>query len=188
MEKILTNPDVLSLEAPLAAEPRVSVRTRNRLRFIAYWLFTLPVAWEMVAGAMWDLLQIEYVRTVMVHLGYPLYFLFIIGVWKLPCAVTLLVPRFPRLKEWAYAGAFFNYTGAAASHLFVGDATSKWVGPLAFAAFTLGSWALRPEDRRFSQGAPGPVLRPVAWLVPLGIAAAFLILALLTLPVGPPPP
>jgi DoxX-like family len=85
----------------------------------------------------------------MTHLGYPIYFLFIIGAWKLPCALALVAPRFPRLKEWAYAGAFFNYTGAAASHLLAGDGADKWVGPLVLAAFTLASWALRPASRRF---------------------------------------
>ena len=50
-----------------------------------------------------------------VHLGYPLYFITIIGFWKVLGAITLLAPGFPRLKEWAYAGIFFDLTGAAAS-------------------------------------------------------------------------
>src|SRR6516165_12617148 len=93
----------------------------SRGRIVANWIFTLIVAWEMVAGSLWDLLRIEYVRVVLTHLGYPLYLLMILGAWKLTCAVVLLLPRFPRLKEWAYAGAFFNYSGAAASHFLVGD-------------------------------------------------------------------
>lgn len=76
------------------------------IRTVAYWVFTLIVAYEMAAGGIWDLLRIEYVRVIMAHLGYPMYVLTIIGVWKIPCAVVLLVPRFLRLKEWAYAGAF----------------------------------------------------------------------------------
>src|SRR5215467_10319502 len=109
--------------------PAVSVRGHVPVRAIGYWACTLIVAWEMVAGSMWDLLRIEYVRGVFDHLRYPYYLLLILGAWKLPCAVTLLVPRFPRLKEWAYAGAFFNYSGAAASHFLVGDRAAKWVGP-----------------------------------------------------------
>src|SRR5262249_7448959 len=124
------------------------------LRTIGYWIFTLIVANEMVAGSMWDLLRIEYVRSVFAHLGYPLYLLSILGVWKLPCAVTWLVPRLPRAKEWPYAGAFFNYTGAAASHALVGDGPSKWVAPLVFGLFTLLSWALRPSDRRLAPATP----------------------------------
>lgn len=98
------------------------------VRIIAYWLFTIVVAFEMAAGGLWDLLRIEYVRLVLTHLGYPLYLLYIIGVPRIPCALALLAPRFPRLKEWAYAGAFFNYTGAAASHLLAGDHASQWMG------------------------------------------------------------
>lgn len=110
------------------------------------------------------------------------------GVWKLPAAVTLFVPRFPRLKEWAYAGAIFNYTGAAASHLLAGDGPSKWTGPLIFAAITLGSWALRPSERRINPATLTSNPRLVAWIAPLGAIAVFLVIALLTLPKGPPPP
>jgi uncharacterized membrane protein YphA (DoxX/SURF4 family) len=81
-------------------------------------------------------------------LGYPSYFLVIIGVWKLFGAASLLVPRFPRLKEWAYAGLVFNYTGAVASHLAVGDGADKWAVPAVFAVILMASWALRPSARR----------------------------------------
>lgn len=180
--------------APAATETasdrsQTSPRTRSYwIRIIGFWICTLIVAWEMVAGSMWDLLKIEYVRVVFDHLGYPHYLLLIIGVWKLPCALMLVVPRFERLKEWAYAGAVFNYTGAAASHLLTGDGPNKWVAPLMFAAMTLVSWAVRPLDRRLPRATSTTSLKPVAWIVPLAVIAAFLVLALLTLPKGPPPP
>jgi uncharacterized membrane protein YphA (DoxX/SURF4 family) len=117
-------------------------------RTITYWVTTVLIAWEMAMGGVWDLVRIPFVRNVMEHLGYPLYFLTIIGIWKIPCAVALLAPRFVRLKEWAYAGAVFNYTGAVASHIAVGDGPAKWVGPLIYAAITFASWALRPPSRR----------------------------------------
>jgi hypothetical protein len=158
------------------------------IRLVAYWLCTLLIAYEMVAGGIWDLLRIEYVRVVFTHLGYPLYLLFIIGVWKVPCAVAMLVPRFGRLKEWAYAGAFFNYTGAAASHLLAGDGANKWAGPLVFAGFTLASWALRPPARRLAPASPAAETRLVEWVLPFLVAVVFLVLALVTLPKGPPPP
>jgi hypothetical protein len=119
-----------------------------RARVTGYWATTSIIAWEMALGGAWDLLRVEYVRTIMDHLGYPLYVLSIIGIWKIPCAVTLVAPRFPRVKEWAYAGAFFNYTGAVASHLAVGDPASVWAGPLGFAIILVVSWALRPASRR----------------------------------------
>src|SRR5215831_13663339 len=129
-------------------------RRRLSLRGIAYWACTAIVAWEMVAGSMWDLLRIEFVRGVFDHLRYPHYLLLIIGVWKLPCAVTLFVPRFPRLKEWAYAGAIFNYTGAAASHFLVGDGPNKWMVPFIFAVITLASGCVDRSARR-DRGVPG---------------------------------
>src|SRR5262249_10891008 len=132
---------------------------------VAYWICTLIVAWEMAAGSMWDLLQIEYVRAVFIHLGYPRYMLLIIGVWKLPCALVLLLPRFRRLKEWAYAGAIFNYSGAFASHALVGDGPRLWAGPAVFALITLASWALRPPERRLESARADIVTPPAAWIV-----------------------
>jgi len=167
--------------------PSIPTARRERVQWIAYWLVTLFVANEMVAGSLWDLLQIQYVREVITHLGYPLYVLYIIGIWKLPCAVAILVPRFPRLKEWAYAGAIFNYTGALASHVLAGDGPSKWAWPAAFAALTIVSWALRPADRRLVQSGPRPRSRWVSWVAPILITVALVILSLLTLPKGPPP-
>src|SRR5215469_13248510 len=174
-------------EFAISAKTNKSGERTKRVRAIAYWLCTLLVAYEMVAGGLWDLLRIEYVRAVFIHLGYPLYLLSLIGAWKIPCAVAILVPRFPRLKEWAYAGAFFNYTGAAASHFAVGDGVAKWVAPLVFAALAMGSWALRPPDRRLGQAAPAGETSRIAWAVPVLIVVALVVLSLATLPKGPPP-
>jgi hypothetical protein len=160
---------------------------RERARTIAYWACTVVIAWEMAAGSLWDLLRIEYTRGVFDHLRYPHYLLLILGAWKLPCAVTLVVPRFARLKEWAYAGAFFNYSGAVASHLLVGDGANRWMGPAVFAAITLASWALRPSQRRLARTEGAAPLRTIEWIAPLALIAAFLVIALLTLPKGPAP-
>ena len=157
----------------------------KRARSIAFWVFTLVIAWEMAAGSMWDLLQIEFTRSVFDRLHYPHYLLLIIGAWKLPCAFVWLVPRFPRLKEWAYAGAFFNYTGAAASHVLAHDRFVSAIGPAVFAAMTLASWALRPADRRLASTSEHAPTTTLQWLAPLAVAGALLVLALLTLPKGP---
>ena len=161
---------------------------RELARSIAYWLFTVVVAFELAAGALWDLLHIEYVRVVLMHLGYPLYLLIILGVWRIPGALVLLIPRFPRVKEWAYAGAFFDYTGAAASHFLVGDRAAKWAAPLIFAVFTLVSWALRPASRRLPKLSSAAEMRAGVWAVPVLIVAAMLVVAFFTLPKGAPPP
>lgn len=97
---------------------------------------------------MWDILRTPQVRATIEHLGYPAYFLVILGVWKLPGAVVLLAPRLPRVKEWAYAGAVFTYTGAAVSHLRVGDGTAAVWFPITFTVLAAASWALRPPARR----------------------------------------
>ncbi|HEY1955280.1 MAG TPA: DoxX family protein [Polyangiaceae bacterium] len=156
----------------------------GRARRVAFWALTIVIAWEMAAGSMWDLLQIPFTRSVFDRLGYPYYLLFILGAWKLPCALAWLAPRFPRLKEWAYAGGFFNYTGAAASHLLAHDKVSAAIGPAVFAAMTLGSWALRPPDRRLASAPPSEPTRPIMWAVPAAVIAGMVVVALLTLPKG----
>lgn len=79
------------------------------------------LAAEMLVGGMWGILRIPYAREMMAHLGYPGYFTELLGVWYVLGGVALLTQRFPRLKEWAYAGATFVYTGAIVSHLAVHD-------------------------------------------------------------------
>jgi DoxX-like family len=160
---------------------------RYWIRTIAFWAFTSIVTFEMAAGSLWDLLGIEYVRVIMTHLGYPLYLLTILGTWKLAGAFAIVVPRFVRLKEWVYTGFFFNYSGAAASHLLVGDGLDRWMGPLVFAVFVVASWTLRPPDRRPQNPSLAPEKRPLAWAIPIGILLLMLAISYLSVPKGPPP-
>jgi uncharacterized membrane protein YphA (DoxX/SURF4 family) len=125
----------------------------QKLKVIGYWTTTTIVVLELLAGGMTDLVHGREVLFVgqpvvldLAQLGYPAYLLTILGVWKLLGAIALLMPRFPRLKEWAYAGTFFEATGAAASWVMHGDNTSA-LGLLIFAALVLASWALRPQSR-----------------------------------------
>jgi uncharacterized membrane protein YphA (DoxX/SURF4 family) len=150
----ITSGEILPVEAYTDPEVHALAETNSpssgassRIRTIAYWATTVIIAAELAIGGVWDILRIPYVREVLENLlGYPPYFAVILGVWKVPGAVALVVPRFPRLKEWAYAGAIFTYTGAAASHLAVGDVAGA-PGPIIFAAIALASWALRPPTR-----------------------------------------
>lgn len=116
----------------------------------AYWVTTVVLEFEFILGGIWDLLRVPHVREVVDRLGYPEYFLVILGVWKLLGSVALVVPRFPRLKEWTYAGAIINFTGAIASHLIASDIE---VGALIYLTLmtgvTFASWALRPPSRRY---------------------------------------
>jgi uncharacterized membrane protein YphA (DoxX/SURF4 family) len=81
------------------------------------------------------------------HLGYPAYFVSFLGVWKILGALAVLVPGLPRLKEWAYAGIFFDVSAAVVSVIAVGDGFALALLPFAFVLLTLASWALRPASR-----------------------------------------
>lgn len=126
---------------------------------MGYWLCTVLLVSELAVGGLWDLARIPSVRDLLAHLGYPTYFAVLLGVWKELGAVALLIPRRALLKEWAYAGTFFTYTGAIASHVTTGYAVSE-VGVLSvFIALTALSWALRPRDRRLWAGRNDPGAR-----------------------------
>ena len=84
----------------------------------------------------------------MTHLGYPIYLLNILGVWKILGMAAVLAPGFVLLKEWAYAGFFFAMSGAVYSHLAVGDGLTAILPALLLIVLTLVSWYLRPEGRR----------------------------------------
>jgi DoxX-like protein len=137
-------------------------RSTVRLRTVAYWVVSAPVLVETAVGIQWDLARIPYVLEVLDRLGFPPYFATILGISKVLALVALLLPRTPRLKEWAYAGLVFVYVGAAACHVAVGDTAQAVLTPLVLAAITLASWALRPASRR----DPAPL--PAAWRVRLG--------------------
>ena len=114
-----------------------------------YWVTTALLALELVLGGIWDVLRVSQVHVIIDRLGYPPYFLVILGIWKLLGAVAVIVPRFPRLKEWAYAGVVFDLTGALVSNLASGVTDT---GTLAYLLLMMGvtatSWALRPASRR----------------------------------------
>jgi hypothetical protein len=84
----------------------------------------------------------------MTRLGYPFYLLTILGTWKMLGVVTVLIPKFPLLKEWAYAGFFFAMSGAVFSHLATGDEAKEFFGPVLLLILTVASWYFRPADRK----------------------------------------
>lgn len=148
---------MVSGEAIRAAETRgvpdsgSSPRARRAMeltaRSIGYRVTTGIVVFAMTSGGIAELAQRPETIDGMRHLGYPAYFVMILGVWKLLGSLALLAPGFPRVKEWAYAGIVFNMTGAAASHLVC--RSPAWHVPvtLGFAALAVASWALRPASR-----------------------------------------
>lgn len=126
---------------------------RSRSRIIAYWVTTALVVSELALGGVWDILRVPQVRGLIERLGYPPYFLVILGIWKLLGAVALVIPRFPRLKEWAYAGVFFDLTGAVLSQLASGLMDAGTMAyPIVMTGVAVASWALRPPSRRLDPG------------------------------------
>ena len=101
---------------------------------------TAVLVLETVAGAFSDLAHLPYVIQEVRSIGYPTYVLYIVGIWKVLAVGALLWPRLPRLREWAYAGLFFELFGAVESHLLAGDHFGKYAVPLAFSFLTLVSW------------------------------------------------
>ncbi|MGW3795052.1 DoxX family protein [Micromonospora arida] len=178
--------------------------TWSRIRPIAFWATTFVIVFELAAGSVWNLLTIEWVEVQLHHLGYPHFFAYILGAWQAGAAVAIIAPGFPLLKEWAYVGAFFLWSGAVASHLAVGDGLKSWWVPLMFGTCAIASWMLRPADRRLPEtrlrracpadagpDGVGPLeirprtwaTRPRAWIVPIGLVVVLYAVSFLTLPV-----
>ena len=120
----------------------------SRMRTTIYWIATIILVLECEVGGVVGGLRLQPFLGTIQHLGYPTYFMTIHTIWYILAGVALLVSRFPRLKEWAYAGLFFIYTGAFMSHLAVGDPAFMLIAPVVFTSLVLVSWALRPATRR----------------------------------------
>ena len=115
---------------------------------IIYWVFTLWLALGMTSTGLVQLIKTDDEVAMMTQLGYPVYIMTILGVWKMLGVVAVLVPKFPLIKEWAYAGFFFNMSGAIFSHIAAGSPVSQIFPPLLLIALTVISWYFRPADRR----------------------------------------
>jgi len=102
----------------------------------------------MVAGGVQQLLQIGGYVEIVSELGYPVYLLSILGAWKLLGVVAILIPRYPLIKEWAYAGFFFAMSGAATSHFIASESISEAIPSMVLLVFTVASWYFRPPDRK----------------------------------------
>ncbi|GAB2819401.1 DoxX family protein [Ferruginibacter profundus] len=118
---------------------------RNR---IIYWIATGWLALGMLSTGIVQLLKQKEEAAMFTHLGYPGYVLTLLGAWKILGVIAVLLPRFPLVKEWAYAGFFFAMSGAVFSHLACGDAAKEFFGPVLLLILTAVSWYLRPADRK----------------------------------------
>ena len=115
---------------------------------IIYWIATIWLSLGMLSTGIVQLLHTDDEVAMMTRLGYPIYFLTIIGVWKILGVVAVLIPKFPLLKEWAYAGFFIAMSGAISSHLINGSEAKEIFGPTLLLILTMVSWYFRPADRK----------------------------------------
>jgi len=115
---------------------------------IIYWVATLWLSLGMVTSGIVQLIPMEEETERMTALGYPMYFLTILGVWKLLGVAAILIPKYPLVKEWAYAGFFFLMTGAIFTHMAVGDSATEYFGPTLLLTLIVVSWYFRPADRK----------------------------------------
>lgn len=121
------------------------MQKRNK---IIYWIATIWLGLGMVSTGIVQIVQMDEEVQKMGTLGYPSYFLIIIGVWKILGVVAVLAPKIPLVKEWAYAGFFFLMTGAIFTHFAVGDEAVEYFGPSLLLILTIVSWYYRPADRK----------------------------------------
>jgi hypothetical protein len=117
---------------------------------IIYWIATLWLSLGMASTAIVQLLKTKVEVDRMELLGYPVYLLTILSIWKILGVVAVLVPKFPLLKEWAYAGFFFAMSGAVFSHFANGDPAKEFFGPTLLIVLTIVSWYFRPAERRLT--------------------------------------
>lgn len=115
---------------------------------IIYWVATIWLALGMLSTGIVQLIKKKEEVDMMAHLGYPLYFLTLLGIWKILGVIAILIPKFPLLKEWTYAGFFFAMSGAIFSHLAIGDAAKDFFGPSLLLILILVSWYFRPAERK----------------------------------------
>lgn len=127
----------------------------TRRNKIIYWIATIWLSLGMFSTGMVQLLRAEAEGAVappgvygIKYLGYPVYFLTILGIWKILGVIAVLVPKFPLVKEWAYAGFFFIMSGAIFSHIAVGDPIVEFVPSLLLLTLTVVSWYFRPRSRK----------------------------------------
>ncbi|TGN09700.1 DoxX family protein [Leptospira ilyithenensis] len=123
---------------------------KEKIKTIAYWVITILIGANYLFAGFIYLTRNPEVLAGMAQLGYPSYFPFILGTWKLLGGIAIMVPGFALLKEWAYAGMFFNLTSAAISSAVSGLEIQHVISPLVMLVFVILSWWLRPENRKLT--------------------------------------
>jgi|SRR6185503_4693989 len=114
-----------------------------KIRKIAFWITTTVIALMYFVTGLGNILPFKHIAQDMARLGYPTYFLKILGAWKILAATVMVIPRFNRIKEWAYAGMMFDLTGAALSRYFIGDPLPMIIVPVGLSILVTVNYAIR---------------------------------------------
>lgn len=140
---------------------------------IPYWVCTGLAAFSFLPGGIVHLLRMPETVQGITALGYPEYFVPILGVAKIAGAIVMLAPKLPRLKEWAYAGMIIDLVAASVSHVAMHSPAWHVIMPMVVGAFVMGSWALRPDSRKLGvQRSAEPTVQGEARFLPVGSSAA----------------
>ncbi len=124
----------------------------TKTKKIIYWVATIWLALGMLAGGLQQILHTKAFVDMNAHLGYPSYFLYILGVWKMLGVIAILIPKYSLVKEWAYAGFFFAMSGAVVSHIASSDSMLEIFPSFFLLILIVVSWYFRPADRKIISG------------------------------------
>lgn len=124
----------------------MNMKTLKRNKII-YWIATAWLALGMFSTGIVQVLQVEEQINPVLQLGYPAYFIQLLGICKLLGVIIVLLPGLKLFKEWAYAGFFFMMGGAIYSHLAMG-APEAIFPALLLLCLTIISWYIRPSKRK----------------------------------------
>ena len=124
-----------------------------KAKAIGYWVCTIVIALLFLSGGILQAMRAPTAIEGITHLGYPVHFAVLLGVWKILGAIVILLPGCALVKEWAYAGIFIDLTGASVAHAAAGDGAGNIIAPLFFTGVVAASWALRPASRTLTRGS-----------------------------------
>ncbi len=122
---------------------------------IIYWIVTILFAGFMIFSAVPDVMGSPEATAFITKLGYPLYFVAFIGVAKILGGIAILIPGFPRIKEWAYAGLCFDLIGATYSFIALKYPVSGWAPMLIFIGIAFCSYFLYHKVQQAKLSANG---------------------------------
>ena len=117
---------------------------------IIYWVVTGLFALLMISSGIQEVMQTKEASEFITNLGYPAYIVPFLGVGKILGSIAILIPGFPRLKEWAYAGLVFDLVGATYSIFAFGPFQPKSLSMFIFIAFAFASYFLYHKKLKYS--------------------------------------